>query len=92
MTVLVCYIVLGTINIWGQISLCYAVLPRWHSGKESACRCRMMQEMQVGFLGREDPLKKEMATHPSILAGRSHGQRSLADYSPWYCKELDTAE
>ena len=92
MTVLVCYTILGTINIWGQISLCYAELPRWHSGKESACQCRMMQEMQVGFLGREDPLKKEMATHPSILAGRSHGQRSLADYSPWYCKELDTTE
>ena len=27
-----------------------------------------MQEMQVGSLGREDPLKKEMASHSSILA------------------------
>ena len=27
-----------------------------------------MQEMQVNFLGREDPLEKEMATHFSILA------------------------
>ena len=26
--------------------------------------------MQVGFLGREDPLEKEMATHSSILAWR----------------------
>ena len=26
-----------------------------------------MQETQVQYLGREDPLKKEMATHPSIL-------------------------
>ena len=26
------------------------------------------QEMQVGSLGREDPLEKEMATHSSILA------------------------
>ena len=26
------------------------------------------QEMRVRFLGREDPLKKEMATHPSTLA------------------------
>ena len=92
MTVLVCYIILGTINIWGQISLCYAVLPRWHSSQESACPYRMMQEMQVVFLGREDPLKKEMATYPCILAGRSHGQRSLADYSPCYLKELDTTE
>ena len=27
-----------------------------------------MQEIQVRFLGQEDPLEKEMATHSSILA------------------------
>ena len=27
-----------------------------------------MQEAQVQSLGREDPLEKEMAIHPSILA------------------------
>ena len=27
-----------------------------------------MQETQIQLLGREDPLKKEMATHSSILA------------------------
>ena len=27
-----------------------------------------MQETQVQFLGREDPLEKEMVTHSSILA------------------------
>ena len=30
-----------------------------------------MQEMWVQSLGREDPLKEEMATHPSILAWRT---------------------
>ena len=29
-----------------------------------------MQEMQVWFLGPEDPLEKEMAAHSSILAWR----------------------
>ena len=29
-----------------------------------------MQETQVQFLGQEDPLEKEMATHSSILAFR----------------------
>ena len=29
-----------------------------------------MQETQVRFLGREDPLEQEMATHSSILAHR----------------------
>ena len=30
----------------------------------------VMQETWVRFLGREDPLEKEMATHSSILAWR----------------------
>ena len=29
-----------------------------------------MQEIQVQFLGQEDPLEEEMATHSSILAWR----------------------
>ena len=29
-----------------------------------------MRETQVRFLGQEDPLEKEMATHSSILAWR----------------------
>ena len=51
-----------------------------------------MQETQVWSLGPEDPIEKEMATHSSILAGKSHGQRSLAGYSPWDCKESDMTE
>ena len=34
-----------------------------------------MQDTWVQILGREDSLEKEMATHSSILAGKSHGQR-----------------
>ena len=41
------------------------------------------QEMQVRFLGWEDPLEKEMATHSSIVAWKIHGQKSLVGYSPW---------
>ena len=33
-------------------------------------RLHAMWETQVGSLGQEDPLEKEMATHPSILAQR----------------------
>ena len=39
-------------------------------------------------LVREDPLE-EMANTPVFLPGESRGQRSLAGYSPWGCKELD---
>ena len=41
-----------------------------------------MQEMQLPSLGLEDPLKKEMATHSSILVWRFHEFRSLVSYSP----------
>ena len=44
------------------------------------------------ILGWEDPLESKMATHSSILAGKFHGQRSLAGYSPWGHKESDTTE
>ena len=36
-----------------------------------------MQETQVQSLGWKDPLEKEMATHSSILPGKSQEQRSL---------------
>ena len=39
-------------------------------------------ETQIQSLGQEDPLEKGMATHSSILAGESHGQRSLPGYGP----------
>ena len=50
------------------------------------------QEIWVQSLGWEDPLEEEMATHSSILAWIFHGQRSLADCSPWGCKELEMTE
>ena len=40
--------------------------------------------------GSERSLEKEMATHSNIfLPKKSHGQRSLAVYSPCCGKELD---
>ena len=47
---------------------------------------------QVWFLGREDPLEKETAAHSSILAGESHGQRNLAGFSAWDCKESNMTD
>ena len=48
-----------------------------------------MQETWVQSLGWEDPMGKEVATHSSILPGKSHGQRSLAGYSPWGPKRAE---
>ena len=43
-------------------------------------------------LGEQDPLEEETAPHSSILAGKSHGQRSQAGHSPWGCKEPDSTK
>ena len=46
-------------------------------------------EGDVGLIpGSGRSPKKEMATHSSILAGKSHGQRSLMGYSPWGRKRV----
>ena len=39
-----------------------------------------MQETWVRFLGWEEPSGLPV---PVFLPGEPHGQRSLADYSPW---------
>jgi len=43
-------------------------LPRWCSGKESACQCRKHKRCEFNPWGWEDPLEESMATHSSILA------------------------
>ena len=42
-----------------------------------------MQEIQVQSLGQKDILEKQMQPILVCLPGESHGQRSLAGYSPW---------
>ena len=47
-----------------------------------------MQETWVLSLGQEVPLEEGRATTPVFLPGKSHGQRSLAGYSPWELKDM----
>ena len=54
-----------------------------------------MWETWVRSLGQEDPLlprRKAWQPTPGFLPGESHGQRSLAGYSPWGRKESDRTE
>ena len=64
-------------------------LPQWLSGKEPACQSR--RRKRCGFDAWVRKIE-EMASHSSILQGKSHGQGSLEGYSPWGCKELDMTE
>ena len=51
------------------------------------------QKITVRSLGWEDPLeRRKWLLTPAFLPGECHGQGSLAGYSPWGHKELDTTE
>ena len=44
--------------------------------------------MQVQSLGWEDLWRRRQQPIPIFLPGKSQGQRSLADYSPWSPKRV----
>ena len=60
-------------------------------GKEPACQFRR-HKTWVPSLGRKIPWRRAWQPTPIFLPGESHGQRSLAGYSPQVCKEADTVE
>ena len=45
-----------------------------------------MWEMLVQSMGQEDPWTRKWQHTPVVLPEKSHGQRSLAGYSPWVRK------
>ena len=47
-----------------------------------------MQETQVQSLGGKNPWRRKWQSTPIFLFEKSHGQRSLAGYSPWGSQEL----
>ena len=51
-----------------------------------------MQETWVQSLVRMIPWKGKWQPTPVFLPGTSHGQRSLAGYSPWGHKESDMTD
>ena len=55
-------------------------LPRWLSGKESACQYRRHRfDPWVGKI----PWKRNWQPTLAFLPGKFHGQRTLAGHSPW---------
>ena len=64
-------------------------LPAGSDGKESVCIAG--DSGLIPGLGRF-PWRREWLPTLLFLPGKLQGQRSLAGYSPWGCKELDTTE
>ena len=65
--------------------------PGSSSGKEPIYQCRRHERHRFDP-GSERSAEGGHGNHFSILAWKSHGQRSLADYSPWGYKEVDMTE
>ena len=55
----------------------------WLSGKESTCQCR---RCELDPWIRKISWRRKWQPTPVFLPGKSHGQRSLAGYSPWLTK------
>ena len=51
-----------------------------------------VQETWVWFLGQEDPLEKEIATHSSVLAWEIPRTEEPGELDPWGSKESDMTE
>ena len=57
-------------------------LPGDAGGKEPVCQCRQRKRHRFDPWVRKMPWRRAWQPTPVILPGKSHGQRSLAGYSP----------
>ena len=70
-----------------SICVCFHMFPAGSDGKESACNAG-----DLGSIPRLGRSPGEGNGNPLFLPGKSHGWRSLADYSPRGLKELYMTE
>ena len=83
-------------KICGQSQLKWSIentgLPNWQSRKESTCPCRWYTRPGFNPWVGKIPWRRKWLPTPVSLPGKSHGQRSLAGYTPWDHEQLDTTE
>ena len=72
----------------------YVGVSQVHCGEESTCWCRKYKRCGFDPWVRKIPWRRRRVWQPPpvLMPGESHGQRSLAVYSPWGCTESDTTE
>ena len=67
-------------------------VPRWHSGKESACQCRRRKRCRFNPWVGKIAWSRKWPHTPVLLPGKFHGQKTLLGRSPWGRKESDMTE
>ena len=71
-------LVLRRIGLVGR----YRGPPRWLGGEESVCQCRRLRRCGFDPWVRKIPWRRKWQPTSVSLPKKSHGQRSLAGYSP----------
>ena len=72
-----------------RASLVAQLVKKKKKKKKTRLQCR---KLWFNSWAGKIPWRRAWQPTPVFLPGESHGQRSLADYSPWGHKESDTAE
>ena len=67
-------------------------IPCGIAGREPSCQCRSLKGCRLSPWVGKIPWRRAWQPTPVFLPGESHGQRSLAGYSPWGHTESDTTE
>ena len=67
-------------------------LPRWCSGEESDCQCRIHKRRNFNPWVGKIPWNGKWLPTSVFLPGEFHGQRNLVGYSQWGHKELHMTE
>ena len=58
----------------------------------STCKCGRCRRHGINTWVGKIPWRRKWQPTPVFVSGKSHGERSLAGYSPWGHKESDTIE
>ena len=70
-------------RMWSRDKDMLYLSKRWDVQHRSYRQVLQMWETWIRSLGWKDPLEREWLCTPVFWPGESHGQRSLAGYSPW---------
>ena len=73
-------------------NIMYQGFPGGSTGKEHTCQWRKSKILRFNIWVKKIPWRRKWHPTPVFLPGESHGQRSLAGYSPWGHEESDMIE
>ena len=76
----------------GLNSICREYLSTVTPGGSEGKECLQCGRPEINPWVGKIPRRRKCQPIPVFLLGEFHGWRSLAGYSPWGCKELDTTE